>query len=75
MEELEPGIPISTAEIKVPDTPPIHMAKSTIKEVCVDSPKVTGSSNEIPRVADSPGIAPKIIPTTETPVIRRRFSG
>ena len=75
IEELEPGMPISTAEINVPDTPPIHIASNTMNEVVVDSPNVTGSSSEIPSVALSPGIAPKIMPTITTPVIRRRLSG
>lgn len=57
--EEEPGIPISTAEIKVPDTPPIQIASSSTNEVSVERPKVTGSSRAIPSVAESPGIAPK----------------
>ena len=42
MEEDDPGIPIRTAEMKDPETPPIQIASSRIKEVSVESPNVTG---------------------------------
>ena len=42
MEEDDPGIPIRTAEMKDPETPPIQIASSKIKEVSVESPNVTG---------------------------------
>jgi hypothetical protein len=75
MAEDDPGIPIRTADINVPDTPPIHMASRMIKEVSVDSPNVIGSSNAIPSVADNPGMAPKMIPKVTTPMIRIRLIG
>ena len=73
--EEEPGIPISTAEIKVPDTPPIQIASSSTNEVSVERPKVTGSSRAIPSVAESPGIAPNTIPRDTIATIRRRLIG
>ena len=75
MAEEEPGMPMSTAEIKVPDTPPIQMASSMTKEVSVERPKVMGSSRAMPRVADKPGIAPKTMPSATMAKISSRFSG
>ena len=75
MAEEEPGMPMSTAEMKVPDTPPIQMASSITKDVSVERPKVMGSSSAIPSVAESPGMAPKMMPTVTMAKIRIRFSG
>ena len=73
--EEEPGIPISTAEIKVPDTPPIQIASSSTNEVSVERPKVTGSKSAIPSVAESPGIAPNTMPRQTIAMISSRLIG
>ena len=73
--EEDPGIPIKTAEIKVPDTPPIQMARSNTKEVSVERPNVIGSNKAIPRVAESPGIAPNTIPNETMAMINRKLTG
>ena len=75
MAEEEPGIPIRTAEINVPDTPPIQIAKSNTKDVVVESPKVIGNKRAIPSVAESPGIAPNTIPRETIAIMRMRFTG
>ena len=71
----EPGIPIRTAEMKVPETPPIHIARSNTKEVVVERPKVIGSKRAIPSVAERPGIAPNTIPRETIAMMRMRFTG
>lgn len=58
--------------MNVPETPPIQIARSSTNEVSVESPNVTGSSSAIPRVADSPGIAPKTIPSATIAMISTR---
>ena len=75
MEEDDPGIPIRTAEMKDPETPPIQIASSKIKEVSVESPNVTGRRSAIPKVALSPGIAPNTIPRHTMPKIIKRLRG
>ena len=75
MAEEEPGIPIKTAEIKEPDTPPIQMASSSTKLVSVERPKVTGSSSAIPSVAERPGIAPSTMPRATMAKMSRRLMG
>ena len=75
MEEEDPGMPISTAEMKEPETPPIQIASSRIKEVSVERPKVTGRRSAMPSVALSPGIAPKTMPRHTIPKIIRRLRG
>ena len=75
MTEEEPGIPMRTAEMKVPETPPIQIARSSTKDVVEERPKVIGRSRAIPRVAESPGIAPKTIPKDTMAMMRIRFTG
>ena len=75
MDEEDPGMPIRTAEINEPDTPPIQIASNRINDVSVDSPNVTGRSSAIPSVAERPGIAPNTIPRHTIPNISRRLIG
>ena len=75
MEEEAPGMPIRTAEMNVPDTPPIHTASSRMKEVSLARPKVTGSSSAMANVAERPGMAPKTMPMQTMAKISSRFSG
>ena len=71
----DPGIPMSTAEMNVPETPPIQMASSSTKDVSVERPKVTGSKRAMPRVAESPGMAPNTIPRETMAIISSRLIG
>ena len=71
----DPGIPISTAEMNVPETPPIQMASSRTKDVSVERPKVTGSKRAMPRVAESPGMAPNTMPRETMAIISSRLIG
>lgn len=73
--EDDPGIPMSTAEMNVPETPPIQMASSSTKDVSVERPKVTGSKRAMPRVAESPGMAPNTIPRETIATISSRLAG
>ena len=61
--------------MKEPETPPIQIARSRMKEVSVESPNVTGSRRAIPSVALRPGIAPKTIPRQTMANIIKRFRG
>jgi hypothetical protein len=70
-----PGIPINVAPIKEPDTPLIYMAISKTKAVTGSIPIVIGSKREIPIVALSPGMAPKIIPNTDVSKISTIYPG
>ena len=75
MAEEEPGMPMRTAEMKAPETPPIQMARSRMKEVSEERPKVTGRRRAIPKVAERPGIAPKTMPRLTMAKISRRLIG
>ena len=75
MADEEPGIPIRTAEMKVPETPPIQIASSRTKDVVVEIPNVIGRRRAIPRVAESPGMAPKTIPRATIAMIRIKLTG
>ena len=67
--------PLFMSEMKVPETPPIHIARSNTKEVVVERPKVIGSKRAIPSVAERPGIAPNTIPRETIAMMRMRFTG
>ena len=68
-------MPIRTAEMKEPETPPIQIASSSTKLVSVERPKVTGSSNAMPNVALRPGIAPKTMPSATIAKMSTRLMG
>ena len=75
MEAAEPGMPISTAAMKEPETPPTYMATSMLKLRCVSRAKVIGSIRVMPRPPDSPGIAPRMQPITAQISIMIKFMG
>ena len=75
MADEEPGMPMRTAEIKAPETPPIQMASRRMKEVSEESPKVTGSRRAMPSVAERPGMAPKTMPRLTMAKINSRLTG
>ena len=75
MEAAEPGMPMSTAAMKEPDTPPTYMATSMEKLSSVLRAKVMGRIRVMPRPPERPGMAPRIQPTTPQTSIIRKFMG
>jgi len=63
IDDGEPGIPSSTAAMKLPEIPPTQTPSNKAIPNSGDIVNVSGSSNVTPVIAVNPGIAPKITPT------------
>ena len=69
MEEGVPGMLIRIAVMRPPEMPPTKSPTSRLRLITGSTPKVSGRHSAMAMVAVSPGIEPKMMPTTTPPKI------